>query len=276
MNWKSLITPVKSMSTGQAKSYMDGKTADDYQLLDVRQPKEYEQEHLPGAIFIPLAELPQRMKELDKNKPVIAYCAVGGRSRAAAQLLSGADFQEVYNLAGGIKAWNGLTATGPQSEGLELFTGDEEFGDAVSLAYTMEDGLQGFYQTLAIDAPTEELKEMFQKLATIEGKHKASLAEEYRASNEGGFEEAIPLDIPAGIMEGGGMVFDFLEKVKPYLKEPADVLQLAMSLETQAYDMYSRMAQKSTHESTRALFLKIVNEEKGHLAALAKELDKFV
>lgn len=274
MDWKSLISPVSKMSTDEAKKFIEGKSADEYQLLDVRQPKEYEAEHLPGSIFIPLAELPARVGELDKEKTVIAYCAVGGRSRAAAQFLSGSDFKEVFNMSGGIKAWHGQKATGPEDEGLEIFTGDEEFGDAVSLAYTMEDGLQGFYQSLALDASSDALKELFQKLAAVEGQHKANLAKEYRSSNEGGFEEDIPLDIPAGIMEGGGMVFEFLEKVKPYLNSTTDILQLAMTLETQAYDLYSRMAQKSTKDSTKALFLKLVDEEKAHLKMLSQELDK--
>ncbi len=77
-------------------------------------------------------------------------------------------------------------------------------------------------------------------------------------------------------MEGGGMVFEFLEKVKPYLDNPVDVLQLAMTLETQAYDLYSRMAQKSEKDSTKALFLKLVDEEKAHLAMLSQELDKIL
>lgn len=276
MDWKSLISPVRKMTADEAKKFIEGKSAEEYQLLDVRQPKEYEAEHLPGALLIPLSDLSARMGELDKEKTVIAYCAVGGRSRAAAQLLSGNDFKEVFNMSGGIKAWNGLKATGPEEEGLEIFTGNEEFGDAVSLAYTMEDGLQGFYQTLALDASTDELKDLFKRLATVEGKHKARLADEYRTSDEGGFEEDIPLDIPAGIMEGGGMVFEFLEKVKPYLDSPADVLQLAMTLETQAYDLYGRMARKSTKDSTKALFVKLVDEEKGHLAMLSQELDKIL
>ena len=276
MNWKSLISPVNKMTADEAKKFIEGKSAEEYQLLDVRQPKEYEAGHIPGSQFIPLSELPARVGELDKEKTVVAYCAVGGRSRAAAQFLSGNDFKEVFNMTGGIKAWNGQKATGPTDEGLEIFTGDEEFGDAVSLAYIMEDGLQGFYQSLALDASSDELKDLFKKLASFEGKHKANLADEYRSSNEGGFEEDIPLDIPAGIMEGGGMVFEFLEKVKPYLDSPTDVLQLSMTLETQAYDLYSRMAQKSTKDSTKALFLKLVDEEKGHLKMLSQELDKIL
>jgi len=276
MNWKNLISPTKTMNAEQVKSLVNSRSEGDYQILDVRQPKEYEAGHLPGAIFIPLAELPSRVSELDKNKPLITYCAVGGRSRAAAQFLAGQDFKEVYNLVGGIKSWQGNKASGPVNEGLELFTGDEEFGDAVSLAYTMEDGLQGFYQTLALDATDQGLKELFLKLASVEGKHKAALAEEYRNVNEGGFEESIPLDIPAGIMEGGGKVAEFLEQGKGYLNNPAQILELAMSLETQAYDLYSRMARKATNEAIKGLFMRLVDEEKVHIRILSQEFDKYL
>ena len=73
MNWKSLFTPGKTMNAEQAKEYMENHESDAYQLLDVRQPKEYEKEHLAGAKLIPIKELPDRLYELDKDKPVIAY-----------------------------------------------------------------------------------------------------------------------------------------------------------------------------------------------------------
>ena len=105
MNWKNLFGPGKELSAAQAREYMETRGAEAYQLLDVRQPREYEAGHLAGAILIPLKELPGRLAELEKEKPVIAYCAVGGRSKAAAQFLAGKDFASVYNMAGGIKAW---------------------------------------------------------------------------------------------------------------------------------------------------------------------------
>ncbi len=74
MNWKSLFTsPVKKMDAEQAKEYMKGHRAGEFQLLDVRQPKEYEKEHLAGAKLIPIKELADRLDELDKDKPIIAY-----------------------------------------------------------------------------------------------------------------------------------------------------------------------------------------------------------
>ena len=122
---KKLFTPVKSIDADEAKKFMAEHKAGAYTLLDVRQPKEYEDEHIPGAKLIPLPGLKEGLSELDKQKPVVAYCAIGGRSLAAAQLLSGLGFKEIYNLKGGIKAWRGGKAAGPRELNLELVHGDE-------------------------------------------------------------------------------------------------------------------------------------------------------
>ena len=73
------------METEEAKAYMAKHKEGTYTLLDVRQPGEYEKDRIPGAKLIALPELPDRLGELDPDKPIIPYCAVGGRSRAAAQ-----------------------------------------------------------------------------------------------------------------------------------------------------------------------------------------------
>ncbi|MCF8055534.1 MAG: hypothetical protein K9K37_02725 [Desulfocapsa sp.] len=73
MNWKSLFTPGANMSPDEVKSFMAEHQPDDYQLLDVRQPKEYEKGHIPGAMLIPVKELTERMGELDRNKPTFVY-----------------------------------------------------------------------------------------------------------------------------------------------------------------------------------------------------------
>ncbi len=73
MNWKSLFTLSADMSADEVKQFMAEHKPDEYQLLDVRQPKEYEKEHLPGAILIPVRELTDRIGELDFNKPTFIY-----------------------------------------------------------------------------------------------------------------------------------------------------------------------------------------------------------
>ncbi len=270
MNWKNLFVPGEDFSVAQAKEYMEARGADAYQLLDVRQPKEYEEGHLAGAKLIPLKELPGRLDELEKEKPVIVYCAIGGRSKAAAQLLAGKDFASVYNMAGGIKAWQGGQARGQVEAGLEFFTGREEYEDGVSLAYAMEDGLQEFYRLMAERAQDDEARQLYTRLMGFEDMHKGRLLAEYRQAHG---SEAMPDMAVAGIMEGGSKVEDFLARADAHLRTKRDILELAMALEIQALDMYSRMAQKSEKEEARALFLRLADEEKMHLSYLAEEMD---
>ena len=61
MNWRQFLTPVQSIDTDQAKSYLADKQVDELTILDVRQPKEYEAGHIPGAVLAPLPELTDHM-----------------------------------------------------------------------------------------------------------------------------------------------------------------------------------------------------------------------
>jgi hydroxyacylglutathione hydrolase len=75
------------------------------QILDVRRQPEYSPGHVPGAVNVPLAELPQRADGFDRSTPVVAVCGSGYRSSMATSLLERAGFREVYNLVGGTTAW---------------------------------------------------------------------------------------------------------------------------------------------------------------------------
>jgi thioredoxin 1 len=80
----------------------------DVQLIDVRTPEEFRQGYLKGAINynINSAEFEDQLLKVDKNKPVMIYCLSGGRSSAAAELMAGKGFKQVYNMQGGIIKWN--------------------------------------------------------------------------------------------------------------------------------------------------------------------------
>jgi len=73
MRWRQFFTPIKSMDAVQARDYISDHNPEDVTILDVRQPKEYKREHLPGAKLIPLPELGDRIHEIDPNKPTIVY-----------------------------------------------------------------------------------------------------------------------------------------------------------------------------------------------------------
>lgn len=77
----------------------------DAQLIDVRETHEVAEGMVPGSIHISLGELPQRLNEIDKNRPVWAICRSGNRSGQAAAILDQNGFR-VFNMEGGMLAWN--------------------------------------------------------------------------------------------------------------------------------------------------------------------------
>ena len=73
MRWKQFFTPVENFDADQARSYMRDKSVEEFNILDVRQPSEYEKDHIPGSKLIPLPDLNERLDELDPSKPTIVY-----------------------------------------------------------------------------------------------------------------------------------------------------------------------------------------------------------
>lgn len=76
------------------------------QLVDVREPWEFDQARIAGAQLIPMREIPARHQELDADKDVVAICHHGGRSRQVAIFLEKAGFTRIHNLVGGVDAWS--------------------------------------------------------------------------------------------------------------------------------------------------------------------------
>lgn len=77
------------------------------QLIDVREPKEFDGGHILGARNIPVTQLKQRMKELRKDQPIYLYCQSGSRSARAAMLLNKHGYKDLFDLQGGYKKWTG-------------------------------------------------------------------------------------------------------------------------------------------------------------------------
>jgi rhodanese-related sulfurtransferase len=77
------------------------------QLIDVREPNEYENGHILGARNIPLSQLKQRKQEVRNDQPVYLYCQSGMRSGRAAQMLRRNGYRDLHQLQGGFKKWTG-------------------------------------------------------------------------------------------------------------------------------------------------------------------------
>lgn len=73
MKWMQFFTPVSSVNWEEALQLAEQKPDGEVIFLDVRQPKEYNHGHLPGAKLLPLGDLDSRSAELDKDKPIVIY-----------------------------------------------------------------------------------------------------------------------------------------------------------------------------------------------------------
>ncbi len=74
-------------------------------IIDVREVREYERQHIPESTLIPLGELSGKIEEIDPAQPILFVCQIGERSGRAVKALRDAGFQNTYNLAGGMIAW---------------------------------------------------------------------------------------------------------------------------------------------------------------------------
>lgn len=85
-------------------------------ILDVREPSEWVQFHIPGSTLIPLGDLPDRLNELPADRLIVVVCRSGNRSATGRDILLGAGFTQVTSMAGGVTRW--------QAQGLPIATGE--------------------------------------------------------------------------------------------------------------------------------------------------------
>ena len=101
---------VASRLTAEAFAQRSAEIAD-LQIVDVRNPGEAAAGMVPGAVNIPVGQLPDRVTELDADRPTVVYCAGGYRSSVAASLLRQKGFTDVSDILGGYNAWTTSTQT---------------------------------------------------------------------------------------------------------------------------------------------------------------------
>lgn len=175
----------------------------------------------------------------------------------------------MYNMKDGIRAWEDGTAVGPPEMGLFVFRGDESPVETAALAYGLEEGLRRFYQLLADRSEDSEAADLFLKLAGYEAKHKDKIFELYSSLTPAPQDrKSLEDHVASDIMEGGWNVEVFMDEHQGHFTDIAQVLELALTVETQALDLYLRFTQKSVDEKTAEIIHRIAAEEKIHMARL--------
>ena len=107
------MTRIQTLSATELATHLEAGSV----IIDVREPGEFEQGHLPGAINLPRGVLEFKIEAhpalaceaspalADRNRAIVVYCLTGGRSALAADSLQRLDFRRVQSLTGGIVAW---------------------------------------------------------------------------------------------------------------------------------------------------------------------------
>jgi len=190
-------------------------------------------------------------------------------------MLAGKGFTRVYNLSGGIKAWEKATAIGPEDQGMALFTGKESPEDSIIVAYGLEEGLREFYLTMQERTTDTEASVLFAKLAEIELLHQERLLVLYQTiTGKETTMETFADTTVSPALEGGMTTEEYLARFHPDLDSVTDILSLAMSIEAQALDLYQRAANQATDTQSQEALQQIANEERAHLQHLAELMDK--
>ena len=270
---------VTSVTPDEVRSVLDGDEKGEYLLLDVRQPEEYEASHIPGAMLIPLGEMEARQGELDRSKKIITYCRSGHRSMAAAVVLCGLGFKNLYSLDGGILNWSYGVIGGIPERLPGLVTETAAVADIVILAIKLEKGSRDFYLAARESASLPRTKELYQMLADAEDEHVRRLYG--RAINllgEGALppQEQFVRELKVERMEGGVEVSPAVAGVKNVVGDEIEVLELALEREYLSYDFYRRASALVEKEDAGRLLHELAWEERKHADVLLRHMGERV
>lgn len=274
------------MSTRELETLLAERAEGEFELVDVRQPQEYQAGHIPGATLLPLGEVERNLGQLPPDRDVVFYCAAGRRSALAARLAaeSGRFGGQLFSLAGGFGAWQGLAL--PDFPRLEAIApgADADLRGMLLRAMEHEKATMLLYQNIAEAAQGAErtriICSLMQELAGFEEAHARSVYERLAALPPEGAPLLPFAELFAGlggeILEGGRSPGDLRPWIDAALQGGCmELAELALELETAALDLYAALARRVDEPGAREIFLSLAQQEKGHARLLLKHLDAF-
>ena len=96
---------IPQLTPGELARWREDAAREPPVLVDVREPWEFELARIEGSLLVPLGELPRRVHELPRGRPLVMGCHTGRRSQNAAMFLAQSGFTDVQNLSGGVEGW---------------------------------------------------------------------------------------------------------------------------------------------------------------------------
>jgi len=275
MNIADIFTKVNTISADDTKKMINEKAQDELEIVDVRQPAEYQRGHISGAKLMPLSTLADNIDRLDTSKTIVTYCQRGARSNSAAALLKRKGFKDIFSMNGGIEAWNGNVAAGSYETGLFLIEGRKTVDEFVTLAWALEEGARIFYSRAMDMVSDTEARDLLSTLVKAEENHKATLAKTLgRIKEKEIIDDILKESSLDNIMEGGISVDKALDWVRDQKEGLISVLELSMHLEANSLDLYMKIYNELENKDAREVFSGLVEEEKAHLEKLGNLLNE--
>lgn len=157
---------------------------------------------------------------------------------------------------------------------MELFEDLTTPEQVLLTAYSLEEGLKDFYLKMIEKVTSTSVIDLFNKLAHVEDIHKKRLFDEYARLTGSFDQDAFMAKLKMESGEGGLTTEEYLDRFHPDLEKVEEVISLAMSIEAQALDLYSRAARVTEDKNNKNLLNRIADEEKIHLEQLGILLDQ--
>lgn len=273
------IKPVPTITAEEFRRRFGGQKTENYSLVDVRQPKEYEAGHIPGAVLAPLGELHASLDTFNRQKPVIVYCAIGGRSSAGASVFLNAGFNEVYSLEGGFRAWEGPQAAGGPEFGTPYFRGTGDPLLFLSLSWALEENTIRFYKAVLARFQEMKIRDILSSLISVEEDHKEMILSMYNKikgqSRTADYPDCYSgVDDIDAVLEGGLRLSQVLEWSRG--KSIQEILEHAIAQEALLYDIYTKILGSTGSAEMKPVITRLANEEKQHLNRFIRYLEEFL
>jgi rhodanese-related sulfurtransferase/rubrerythrin len=269
------MSPIQHLYPDEVEDLQRSRKEGEYLLVDVRQPEEYAQSHIPGARLLPLPELEDRLAEIPTDRDVVFYCRSGSRSSVAAALLAEGQRGRtgaVGNLVGGILAWEGHDIR--HIPHLETFPRDLPMHQILYRAMNLEKGAHLFYMDLAEDPQWTELA---RELGDVERRHARALygfwVRHHPALEHEPFDTLFER-IDGNVMEGGKPMAAWLARLEAQgVERRLRLLEVACEIEYHAYDLYRTLAHRAPAGSEEEhAYLTLATQEKAHIRMVTKAL----
>jgi sulfur-carrier protein adenylyltransferase/sulfurtransferase len=260
-----------ALTPEKLRRFMEQRQEKDYALIDVRQPGEYENSHIAGSLLIPLPDLVRTMEAVPVDRELIFYCRNGGRSQAAAAMVADEQItrKSIYHLDGGVMAWQGRTTAGLPR--IRIFKDTDSMAGKLRTAMDLEKGALNYYTRIHDLYSERPWSTVFSELARAERGHARIVFGFLRDFEVVGEEfDAVFDRLPGDVLEGGMTLDAALQKVAAVKGRIClNLIELALQLENQAYDLYRTMADQPIENHVREAFWAIAQAEKGHMRSLA-------